>query len=292
MPLFSMNIEKNSLITYQKNIFSENGEDGIIEKIFSEIKPKSNLCCEFGAWDGIWASNCRNLIVKHNWNAIMIEGDPVKFQDLLKTYENNKDVRCVNNYVDNKEFSLSNILTEYEKNNMAFLSIDIDGFDYEIFESLDFYPQVICIEVNTGHSPDSTKKIPRKIAKENIGQPLPYFVNIAQSKGYELICLTGNAFFIKKNLLSTTNIKPISARNAYLHHLETIPNHVKQRLFYVNKGKVYPFYKFDNKYLTRNGLGLGYLQTTKYLFMLNLNKIKNKIIIFMKYVKNKLRGFV
>lgn len=62
-----MNIEKNSLITYRKNIFSENGEDGIIEKIFSEIKPKSNLCCEFGAWDGIFASNCRNLIVNHDW---------------------------------------------------------------------------------------------------------------------------------------------------------------------------------------------------------------------------------
>jgi len=45
-----MNVDKNNLITYRNNIFSENGEDGIIEKIFSEIKPKSNLCCEFGAW--------------------------------------------------------------------------------------------------------------------------------------------------------------------------------------------------------------------------------------------------
>ena len=286
-----MNIEKNSLVTYRKNIFSENGEDGIIEKIFSEIQPKSKLCCEFGAWDGIWASNCRNLIIKHGWNAIMIEGDPLKFQDLLKTYENNKDVRCVNNYVDNKEFSLTNILTEYEKNNMDLLSIDVDGFDYEIFESLDFYPQVICVEVNSGHSPDCTIKIPREIAKNNVGQPLTYFVNIAQNKGYELVCLTGNAFFIKKDLLNQTNIKPISARNAYLQHLATIPNHVKERLYYVNKGKVNPFYTFDNKYLTKNGLGLGYIQISKFLFKLNFNKIKNEINIVMKHIKNKLRSF-
>jgi len=286
-----MNVDKNNLITYRNNIFSENGEDGIIEKIFSEIKPKSNLCCEFGAWDGIWASNCRNLIVKHNWNAIMIEGDLVRFQNLIKTYEITKGVRCVNNFVDNKKFSLNNILTSDERNNMDFLSIDIDGLDFEILENLDFYPQVICIEVNTGHSPESILKIPREIAKDNIGQSLYYFVKIAKRKGYELVCLTGNAFFIKRDLLSRTNIRPISAKDAYLQHLNTIPNHVKERLYFVNKGIVNPFHKFDNSYLTRKGLGLSYLQIINYLFTLYSNKIKNKLFVFLNRAKNKLKSF-
>lgn len=287
-----MNIDKNSLITYRKNVFSENGEDGIIEKMFSEIKPKSNLCCEFGAWDGIWASNCRNLIVNHNWEAIMIEGDPVRYKDLLKTYGSNKGIRCLNNYVDNQKNSLNNILSTKEKNNLDFLSIDIDGLDYEIFESLDFYPQVICIEVNTGHSPESNTIIPREIAKNNVGQPLQYFVNIAEAKGYQLICFTGNAFFIKKDLLGSTNIKAISTKEAYLQHIETIPNHVKEHLYFVNKGKVNPFYKFDNPYLTKKRLGLSYLQITKNLFILNSNKIKNGIYIFVNRVKNKLKSFI
>ncbi|MFC1528211.1 hypothetical protein ACFL5D_05675 [Candidatus Neomarinimicrobiota bacterium] len=287
-----MNIEKNNLISYRNNIFSENGEDGIIEKIFSEIKPKSNLCCEFGAWDGIWASNCRNLIVNHGWRAIMIEGDPVRYKDLLKTYGNSKSIRCLNNYVDNKENSLNKILTLEEKNNLDFLSIDIDGLDSEIFENIEFQPKVICIEVNTGHSPDSTLNISRDIAINNVGQPLNCFVNIAKSKDYELVCFTGNAFFIKKDLLSNANIIQISVKDAYLQHLGTIPNHVKEHLYFVNKGKVNPFYKYNNPYLTKRGLGLSYFQIIKKLFSIYSIKIKLKIIFIVKHVKNKLKSFV
>jgi len=287
-----MNIDKNNLITYRKNIFSENGEDGIIEKIFSEIKPKSNLCCEFGAWDGIWASNCRNLVVNHNWEAIMIEGDKDKFKNLINTYSNHDHVNCFNYFVDTKKNSLSNILTEEWKEYLDLLSIDIDGLDYEIFQNLDFFPQVICIEVNTGHSPESDTIIPREIAKNNVGQPLQYFVNIAEAKGYQLICFTGNAFFIKKDLLGSANIKAISAKDAYLQHLETISNHVKEHLFFVNKGKVNPFYKFDNPYLTKKRLGLSSLQIIKNLFSINSNKIKVKTILYIKRVRNKLKSSI
>jgi len=287
-----MNIGKNSLITYRKNIFSENGEDGIIEKIFSEIGTTSKICCELGAWDGIWASNCRNLIKNNNWKAVMIEGDPVRYKDLLKTYGNIETIRCLNNYVDNQENSLNKLLTYEEKNNIDFLSIDIDGLDYEIFEDIEFQPNVICVEVNTGHSPDSTLNISRDIAINNVGQPLSYFVNIAKSKDYKLVCFTGNAFFIKKDLLNNTNINPISAKDAYLQHLKTMPNHVKEHLYFVNKGKVNPYYKYDNPFLTKRGLGLNYLQIINKLFSIYSVKIKSKIIFTMKRVRNKLKSFV
>jgi len=287
-----MNIDKNNLISYQNNIFSENGEDGIIEKKFNEIGTTSKICCEFGAWDGIWASNCRNLIKNNDWKAIMIEGDPTRYKDLLKTYGDNKSIRCINNFVDNKKFSLNNLLTEDEKNNLDFLSIDIDGLDYEIFEDIQFQPNVICIEVNSCHSPDNDIKIPRDIAIKNVGQPLPYFVNIAKSKGYELVCFTGNAFFVKKELLGKSNIKPISAKDAYLQHIKTIPNHVKEHLYVVNKGKVYPFYKYKNLYLRKSGLGLSYLQIIKKLFSINSTKMKGKLFFTFNRVANKLKSFV
>lgn len=34
-----------------KNVYSQNGEDGIIEKIFEVIGTISRICIEFGAWD-------------------------------------------------------------------------------------------------------------------------------------------------------------------------------------------------------------------------------------------------
>jgi hypothetical protein len=117
-------------------------------------------------------------------------------------------------------------------------------------------------------------------------------VNIAEVKGYQLVCFIGNAFFIKKDLLSNTNLKSISAKNAYLQHLETMPNHVKENLYFVNKGKANPFYKFDNPYLTKKGLGLSSYQIIKYLFKLNSNKIQNKILFFVNRAKKKLMSFI
>lgn len=275
------------LNNYRKNIYSENGEDGIIEKIFSEIPPSLKLCCEFGAWDGIWASNCRNLIANNGWDAVMIEGDPIRYQDLLKTYNGMKNIRCLNKYVDANKNSLNNILTEYERKNLDLLSIDIDGLDYEIFENIDFYPKVICIEVNTGHSPKSNGKIPRDIAKNNVGQPLAYFLDIARSKGYELVCFTGNAFFIRKDLLNKTIILPLSILDAYKQHISRIPNHVRKHLFFVNKGMTNPYYKFNNSYLTKKGLELGVIEILIKVLTIYTNKLKtifNRLINYLKHI--------
>jgi hypothetical protein len=41
----------------KKNVYSQNGEDGIIDYILNKIPDKDNWCCEFGAWDGKYLSN-------------------------------------------------------------------------------------------------------------------------------------------------------------------------------------------------------------------------------------------
>jgi hypothetical protein len=38
-------------------VTSQDGEDGIIEHVFSRIPPVSRVCVEFGAWDGKHLSN-------------------------------------------------------------------------------------------------------------------------------------------------------------------------------------------------------------------------------------------
>jgi hypothetical protein len=143
----------NNLLSHRRNIYSQNGEDGIIEIIFSEIGIEHYACCEFGAWDGIHLSNCRKLILE-GWNAVMIEGDADKFNDLCKTYKDNDRVKAINMFIDSENNSLDRILGDNKIENLDFLSIDIDGLDYQIFESLKIRPRVICVEINAGHSPD------------------------------------------------------------------------------------------------------------------------------------------
>ena len=52
-------LHPSSLLRYRRNVYSEAGEDGITEFIMEALGMKEGSCFEFGAWDGIFASNCR-----------------------------------------------------------------------------------------------------------------------------------------------------------------------------------------------------------------------------------------
>lgn len=62
----------HDLLDFKRNDFSQNGEDGIIEELFRRIGIEAKTCCEFGAWDGIYLSNCRRLI-DQGWQTLFIE---------------------------------------------------------------------------------------------------------------------------------------------------------------------------------------------------------------------------
>ena len=82
-----------NLSKFRFNIYSQNGEDGIIEELIKRLNiDKTNnqkWCVEFGAWDGMHLSNTFNLVTK-GWKAVYIEGDPNRFNTLIKTTENFK----------------------------------------------------------------------------------------------------------------------------------------------------------------------------------------------------------
>jgi hypothetical protein len=248
-PMFNGN-----LLVYKKNVFSQNGEDGIIQRIF-ELIGEGSTCCEFGAWDGIHFSNCRNLILQ-GWQAIMIEGDKEKYFALTRTYLNNPKVKTVHRFVDTAENSLDRILSELEISNLDLLSIDIDGLDYQIFESLHLRPKVICIEVNAGHDPRNQSRIPDHIAAKNVGQPLPVFTKIGAEKGYELVCYTGNAFFVRKDLCQEYSLPTVSSKEAYENFLTHLTSSDKEWLYLVSLGIVPPYFVFHNEYLDAASLGI------------------------------------
>ena len=86
------------LFAYRSNIYSQNGEDGVIAEILQRLNldQQKLWCVEFGAWDGIHHSNSFALVERHNWNAVYIEGDKKKYNDLLKTAKKHKNITTVN----------------------------------------------------------------------------------------------------------------------------------------------------------------------------------------------------
>ncbi len=191
--------QKSTLSDFAYNIYSQFGEDGIIEKIFEIIGTQSKIAIEFGAWDGFTFSNTAALWSKNSgWKAILIEGDEKKFQDLKK---NTRifNVIPIQAWVGiDRDDCLEAIL---EKNGIDepidLLSIDIDGNDYHIFESLKtIRPRVIIVEFNPTIPVEYDIYAPYAV-DNNFGQSVAALNRVAKKKGYVLVALTiTNAFYV------------------------------------------------------------------------------------------------
>lgn len=133
----------------RKNIYSQFGEDGILEAIFERIGTANKYCCECGAADGVFFSNTRHLIESAGWRGLQIEADKRLFNRLENLYPISGNVRVFNVRVETDgENSFDNLLTAAGAPiDLDLLVIDVDGQDYWLFNSLVKYkPRVVLVE--------------------------------------------------------------------------------------------------------------------------------------------------
>lgn len=188
------------LLKYRSNVQSQNGEDGIISHIFRILPPvQKRYCVEFGAWDGKYLSNCFNLVSNLGWFGLFIEANDKKFEQLLKNHGNLKNVFCLKRFVEfDGKNQIENLIAEIKfPLDFDLLSIDIDGADYFIWESVQrFRPRVVIIEFNPS-IPNDVIFVQAKDMNINQGASLLALVMLGKKKGYELICVTAcNAIFV------------------------------------------------------------------------------------------------
>ena len=193
--------------TYSKNVYSQNGEDGIVEELLKRLNITNGWVCEFGAWDGIYSSNTFNLVTK-GFDAVFIEGDVNKYGDLLKTVNKYNNIIPINAFVDynDTQNSLDNLL---KKTNIPIdfdiLSIDIDSYDYQVWKSLKTYhPKIVIIEINSSVNTNNDNHIHEHNKYGGTGFKPTFDLGI--QKGYKFILHTGNMFFIRNDLFDTLNI--------------------------------------------------------------------------------------
>lgn len=183
---------------YKKDVFSQTGEDGLIEYFLSKMGAQAGYFVEFGAWDGKHLSNCAYLAQK-GWRGCFIEGDSNRFNDLVRNYEGNKKIDTLNCFVmPEGERSLDALLpTVNAPKNIDVLSIDIDGYDYAIWEKLRaFKPKLVVVEYNPT-IPANVVHVQQEHDQTCFGNSLAAFWDLALNKGYRLIASTDwNAFFI------------------------------------------------------------------------------------------------
>jgi hypothetical protein len=132
---------------------------------------------------------------------MFIEADPVKFGELKQTYAGNPKAHLLKAFVNFEgPGSLDNLLANSPVPvDFDLLSIDIDGNDYHIWESIRrLQPKVVIIEYNPSipHNIDFAQARDMNVRQ---GSSLLALTNLAKRKGYELICVTElNGIYVRR----------------------------------------------------------------------------------------------
>lgn len=197
------------LLSYRKNIFSQNGEDGVIEELLKRLNITKGKFVEFGAWDGIYLSNTFNLLKNKNWEGFYIESDEQKFE-YLKELKNIFPQRLfiLNKKVDySGENILDNLIEKHTNFPKTFelLSIDIDSFDYQVWKSVKKYaPIIVVVEVNSSICPPFEQV---HVNSNRQGSSIMSMIKLGEEKGYKLVCHTGNCIFVKNEYIHSINLE-------------------------------------------------------------------------------------
>ena len=199
----SNNLDK--INQYEFKITSQNNEDGIIDFLSKNILLPNKIFFEIGF--DYHEFNSLNLI-KQNWSGTLIDGDIIKCDKLSACLNKNfakEKVFVKNKFVDYE--NINEIINGYVNiNNFDFLSLDTDGMDYWILESLNFNPKIICAEFNPWLGKFKALTVPKKKGFNYqsdmfYGASLKAFKYLLNKKGYKLVAIESsgnNAFFINQ----------------------------------------------------------------------------------------------
>lgn len=208
-PRLVMDSPRPPLCESKRNVYSQFGEDGIIEEILrrlgrwdAAVEGSPLWCVEFGAWDGKHLSNTWRLIESKGAHAVLIEGDPKRFEALETNAAAYPGVHPVNRMVRwSGEHSIYRILCSTPcPPEPDVLSIDVDGHDYHIWKSLTSYRALIVVCEYNPTMPYSVEYVTPYNPRVRHGSSLAALERLGREKGYRLVAVTEvNAIFVRED---------------------------------------------------------------------------------------------
>lgn len=179
---------------FEKKIYSQNGEDGILEFIFDFIGTTNKYFVEIGVEKNLECNT--KLLQEKKWNGIMIDGfanSPLIKKEFVTT-ENINEIL--------KKYSVPNFFD--------LLSLDVDYNTYWIWKAIeDYHPRVVVIEYNATISIDKSLAVKydslgKWDGTNYFGASLLALKKLGESKGYMLVGCDSmgiNSFFIKNEFI-------------------------------------------------------------------------------------------
>lgn len=210
----------------EASIFSQFGDDGIIQFLIRKIRPANQYFIEFGVEDYL-ESNTRFLMQNNNWSGLVLDGSEENVRK-IKQYPFfwKHDLIAIQSFItaENINKLLSDNLPHKD---VGLLHIDIDGNDYWVWKSIEcIKPEIVIVEYNSVFGWERAITIPYhpdfvrgKHHYSNLyaGASLAALCGLAEEKDYYFIgsnSAGNNAYFVRKDKIG--DLKPLSAEQGYV----------------------------------------------------------------------------
>lgn len=211
----TLNLNKesvNSLAEVEFQVFSQFGDDGIIQFLVSKLDIPNKTFVEFGV-ENYLEANTRFLLVNNNWTGLVIDGSQKNIDFIKKDYLSTLFQlysKCAFITRDNINELISQMNFHED---LGLLSIDIDGNDYWIWKAISAVkPIIVVCEYNADFGAENAWTIPYQAdfvygiehPGNYWGTSLLSLCDLAEEKGYAFIGCNSqgnNAYFVRKDRL-------------------------------------------------------------------------------------------
>jgi hypothetical protein len=198
------------------SIFSQFGEDGILQYLLRHVKVPETTFVEIGVGN-YRESNTRFLVENNNWRGIAINGDDSHARYILGSgLAWRHDVEPVQAFVTRE--NVDQLITDNGfTGEIGLLSIDVDGVDYWLWSAVtSITPAIVVMEFNALFGPEAAVTVPydptfvdaeSHYSRVHFGASLGALAHLGKERGYRLVGISSNAanaFFVLNNLADDT----------------------------------------------------------------------------------------
>lgn len=231
--ILSNQIKNMSNVTHIQHVefkvFSQFGDDGIIQYLINQLNIDHKIFIEFGVED-YQESNTRFLLMNDNWSGLVMDSNGqhiefIKHDKMFWKY----DLTAIEALITRS--NINEIISSQEINGeIGLLSIDIDGNDYWVWKEINIVaPVIVIVEYNSvfgierpitiPYSPDFNRS-EHHYSNLYWGTSLLSLCDLADLKGYVFIGCNSNgnnSYFIRKDKINFLSpLKSIKPEEGYV----------------------------------------------------------------------------
>lgn len=205
-------LPETGLTASEFRVYSQWGEDGILQYLLRHVRVARKIFVEFGVEDYTEA-NTRFLLSECGWAGLVLDGSEkniaaIRRQDIYWRC----NLKAVHSFITRE--NINSLLSENGvAGEIGLLSVDIDGNDYWVWEAIEVVqPAIVVVEYNGLFGAKRAVTIPydpgfiREKAHHSrsyYGASLAALVALGRRKGFEFVgsnSAGNNAFFVRRDL--------------------------------------------------------------------------------------------